>query len=116
MAKPPLFHKKPRKPEGLVLAFFAGDLTWDETTSAPETAWSAILALSERKLTPRQIAVLAAGPLEELLANRGTQFIARVEERSRQYPRFRHLLGGVWQNSTAQTVWDRVVACRGTAW
>ena len=62
------------------------------------------------------IAVLAAGPLEDLLAKRGEDFIDRVEELARKDPKFNDLLGGVWRNTMTDEVWQRVQAIRNHVW
>jgi hypothetical protein len=104
-------------PAQLVTRFHEGEITFDGAArQAPEVAGQAIVALSRQALTEEQIAVLAAGPLEDLLAYHGTAFIDRVEKEARVYPAFRHLLGGVWRSSIAEPVWHRVEAIRGPTW
>jgi Family of unknown function (DUF6869) len=60
--------------------------------------------------------VLAAGPLEDLLAHHGSQIIDRVEAQARNDERFNLLLGGVWQNAIAPVVWARVEKIRRQVW
>jgi hypothetical protein len=104
-------------PDQLVNGFHAGEITFgDAVQNAPEVAWRAIVALSRQALTPQQIAVLAAGPLEDLLASHGPAFIDRVEHEARVYRAFRHLLGGVWRNTITEPVWQRVEGIRGLTW
>ena len=62
------------------------------------------------------IEVLAAGPMENLLANHGREIIEQVEEIARRNPVFRELLGGVWQRETETAVWERIVAARSQTW
>ena len=62
------------------------------------------------------IPVLAAGPLEDLLVQHGPEVIDEIEQLARQDAEFAKLLGGVWRNAMAQTVWDRVVAARDNSW
>jgi hypothetical protein len=101
-------------PDQLVQAFHDGEITFNGAArEAPDAAWQAIVALSRQALTDRQIAVLAAGPLEDLLAYHGPAFIDRVEKEARVYAAFRDLLGGVWRSSIADAVWRRVEAIRG---
>src|SRR6476646_10358489 len=84
-----------------------GDATmYDVVHEEPEVAWPAILQILERELTEDQIAVLAAGPLEDLLALHGPEFIDRVESEAARNPRLNHLLGGVWQNRMLQEIWE----------
>jgi hypothetical protein len=104
-------------PEQLVSGFLAGESTFDGAAKhAPDAAWAAIVELSRRSLADQQIAVLAAGPLEDLLAYHGPAFIDRVEQEARRYRAFRHLLGGVWPSSISDAVWRRIEAIRGPAW
>jgi len=65
-----------------VTAWFAGDsesLMYDESTEEPEIAWSVILEILKHELTDDQRALLAAGPLEDLLVWHGASFIGRVK-------------------------------------
>ncbi len=81
----------------------------------PEICWEAILEILERNPSDKVIAVLAAGPLEDLIEVHGSLFIDRIEKEARRNPRFRHLLGGVWQSSTPE-IWARVEKARIKAW
>ena len=83
-----------------------------EETSEAEDAWKAILRILELDPPDEVLAVLAAGPLEDLIDDYGALFIDRIETESRRNPRFRQLLGGVWKGSSAD-IWARVEACRG---
>jgi len=83
----------------LVAAWFAGEHSmFDACTEEPELGWSAIQEILKRNLPDEDMADLAAGPLETLLAWHGTAFIDRVEQRAATDTRFNHLLGGVWRN------------------
>ena len=94
-----------------------GDATmYDVVHDEPEIAWPAIVQIVGRELTVDQTAVLAAGPLEDLLAVHGAQFIERVELEAARNPRFNHLLGGVWQNQMASEIWERVQKARKEIW
>jgi hypothetical protein len=103
--------------EEVVTAWFEGEHTmFDVVHDSPEVAWSAILRILERELTTEQIAILAAGPLEDLLARHGSQFIDRAEREAKQNPGFNHLLGGVWQSNMSQEIWQRVQTSRKETW
>src|SRR4051812_24552741 len=83
----------------------------------PEALWEAIVELSRMDLTQEQIAVLAAGPVEDLLTRHGPAYIDRVETEARQRSKFRYLLGGVWGwSSMKKDVWERVARARGEVW
>jgi hypothetical protein len=94
-----------------------GDTTmYDVVHDEPEVAWTAILQILARPLTQDQISILAGGPLEDLLAVHGPQFIERIEHEAAQNPRFNHLLGGVWQNQMPPEIWERVQKTRREVW
>ena len=60
-------------------------LVWED----PERAWPIITAIAERDLPTWQLAILAAGPPEDLLQAHGLRFIDRVEQKALQSERFR---------------------------
>lgn len=82
----------------------------------PQAAWEIVLAINERPMSGKAIALLAAGPLEDFLVYHGDAFIERVEEQARRDPVFNHLLGGVWRNAISDSVWQRVEAARREIW
>jgi hypothetical protein len=101
----------------IVTEWFAGEHTmFDAVQDTPEVAWGAILKILEQELTWEQLALLAAGPLEDLLSDHGNQFIERVEREAERNPRFNYLLGGVWQAQMPQELWERVRKARKEAW
>jgi hypothetical protein len=57
---------------------------FDACTEEPELAWLAISKILERPLSDDQRALLAADPLETLLASHGKMFIDRVEKKQRK--------------------------------
>jgi|CXWL01.1.fsa_nt_gi hypothetical protein len=77
-----------------------------------EAVWEFIIRAFERKMSSKAFAILAAGPTEDLLADFGDHYIDRVEELARKNPRFNELLGGVWQSSMTDDVWNRVQKVR----
>lgn len=82
----------------------------------PETTFQIILDILRADSAPSIMEVLAAGPLEDLLARHGPFVIDWIEKQARVDPLFKKLLGGVWQNRTDAVIWDRVVAIRGEPW
>jgi len=52
--------------------------------------------------------LLAAGPLEDLLADRGCEVIDLVEQLAKQQPEFRKLLSGVWKHGMDDELYARV--------
>ena len=78
--------------------------------------WKFILAAYPKEMSERVQAVFAAGPIEDLLAHFGPEYIDRVEVLARRDPKFNGLLGGVWRNTMADEVWDRVDGVRNNVW
>jgi hypothetical protein len=71
------------------------------------------LALLPDEPDPVVLATIAAGPLEDLLAKAGPEYISAVESLALTTPRAARMLTGVWRSSIAPDVWDRVVRfCR----
>jgi hypothetical protein len=81
----------------------------------PEEYFQAILEVLKRDPGDKVLGVLAAGPLEDLIHYHGSQYIDRIEEEARRNPKFRHLLGGVWQSGTPD-IWIRIERARGAPW
>jgi hypothetical protein len=112
----------------IVTAWIAAELAEDESPAYEANSWAIfevldwmlegegdrlwpfILKVYKHDLPDEVMAVLAAGPLEDLLAKRGADFIDRVEELARKDPKFKYLLGGVWRNSMTDEVWERLQA------
>ncbi len=68
----------------------------DIVREEPERAWPMILSLIGASRSDQFLAILAAGPLENLLCEHGEAFIERVEQLAARDPHFRHALAGVW--------------------
>lgn len=81
-----------------------------------EELWDFILAAYQKAQSPRALGNISAGPLEDLLAKKGEFYIDRIEELARKDSKFKSLLDGVWQNSTANEVWERVKKARDPVW
>jgi hypothetical protein len=78
----------------------------------PEAVWEAILRIMKHELSITQVALLAAGPVEDLLVLHGPKFIDRVEAEARRNEAFARMLGGVWERDMPWPVWRRVEAAR----
>lgn len=85
----------------------------DYIFDTPEFVWEVVLQIIQHDLTEEQQALLAAGPIEDLLALHGAQFIDRVEQQAQASPRFANLLGGVWRRDMPEDIWNRVERARG---
>ena len=71
-------------------------------------AWQAVLAAVADARAKPYLGTLAAGPLEDLLSYHGNEFIERIEAEARGSPEFAWVLGGVWQSTMAEDIWQRV--------
>ncbi|MBI1423278.1 MAG: hypothetical protein GC149_07420 [Gammaproteobacteria bacterium] len=84
------------------------DFEDEATHDQPEIALKLILAVLEKNQTNHILEVLSAGPLEDLLAYHGEHIIEIIEAEARKNKQFAGLLGGVWQNSMLDHIWERV--------
>lgn len=100
-----------RGSESYEALFWSHEQLSELTRNDPESALEIILAILLTNDPDVILANLAAGPLEDLLVHHGPTFIDRVESEASQNPKFRHLLGGVWQNAMTDEIWNRVQAC-----
>jgi hypothetical protein len=83
----------------------------------PEALWLLILAVHQKDQSPSIQGILSAGPVEDLLAQYGREFIDRVETTARNDPNFARMLGGVWKNRMTDDVWQRLQAvCDRRRW
>jgi len=83
----------------------------------PEAAWRVLLAtLPLVKANDDALCLLAAGPLEDLIADHGARLIDRIEDLARRDIDFARLLGGVWQSSTPDDIWRRIEKVRHHVW
>ena len=108
-----------QKVKKLATAWLSGDgyeMVFDACVEEPEVVWQAILQILQLDLTDDQKALLAAGPLEDLLAQQGAAFIDRIEGEAKLNPRFNYLLGGVWRHEMPQEIWERITKARKEAW
>lgn len=84
------------------------DLTWETIILVvggyPESEYYAEESTEAQKVCGE----LAAGPVEDLLSYHGDRFIDRFEEETRRDRRMAWLLGGTWQFTMTDEVWQRV--------
>ena len=90
---------------------WVSDFEFECVDKNPDQALDLILEILKRDLDKETMGLLAAGPLEDVLANHGEGIIERVEILARKSPKFSNLLGGVWQNAMSEEVWERVQSC-----
>ncbi|MGO1072491.1 DUF6869 domain-containing protein [Lysobacter sp. CA199] len=80
-----------------------------------ETMWQFVMGVLARNPPDAVLGYLAAGPLEDMIADFGDYFIERIERTALNNAAFRELLHGVWKNCTPDAIWQRVEIARGAA-
>lgn len=76
-----------------------------------------VLGILNSDTSDRVIENLAAGPVEDMLIEKGDQVIDLIEEQALKNPYFKKLLGGVWLNDNAPSyIVSRLEAIRGKPW
>ncbi|MDQ2091429.1 DUF6869 domain-containing protein [Marimonas arenosa] len=79
----------------------------------PEMAWDLTLRMIRLVSTTQIAGVVAAGSLEQLLADHPDAFVPRAETLARTSARFRFMLSGVWpQKRQDSPGWQRILAAR----
>ena len=72
-------------------------------------------AIHEQDILQEHIEVVAAGPVEDLLAHHGEKVIERVVALATSDPKFAQVLGGVWKSDMEDSVWELVRKHRDTS-
>jgi DNA-binding Lrp family transcriptional regulator len=82
--------------------------------ASAERAWELVLAVLRRS-PDEDLSLHAAGPLEDLLCERATEVIDRIEAEAERDERFRWALGCVWlsHGTLPDEVLDRIVRASG---
>jgi hypothetical protein len=95
--------------------FWAWERVEDFVRNDPELAWRIVNLLIDAAPSDEVLGSIAAGPLEDLLREHGSQFVDRVEERARQNERFRQCLAGVWMSrgELPEDILQRIVDASG---
>jgi len=78
------------------------------TLSNPEKAWHIILEILQQTDDEWVLTNVAAGPLEDLLAQHPDTAINLLEEEVQHNKKLRSILNGVWQNLMPDDVWKRL--------
>lgn len=78
----------------------------------PRSAIALIKSVLAKVSGEEMLSVLAAGPLEDVLAKHGSEVIDEVEALALQDHRFRELLFGVWRNTIDANTWARIERLR----
>lgn len=88
------------------------DLEYELIHNKPQEALRFIIEVLSLDSGNIFLAVLAAGPLEDLLVYNGDKIIGAVEQEAAINPRFATLLGGVWKRDMKDHVWEKVLKVR----
>lgn len=92
-----------------------GDCVFELERNDPRGALVFIVFALERVRSAQMLAVHAAGPMENVLANFGPEIIDAVEDMARRSAKFRLLLSGVWgANRIKAEIWRRICAAVAT--
>lgn len=75
----------------------------------PDLCWELIQLVLNLTDNENALYAMAAGPLEELLAQNGEEFIARIEALAQESSKLRKALGGVYQNAMSDELYKKVV-------
>jgi len=98
----------PDHPDGWTLSLFDA-LTRDH----PALALAACRAVLDSCESPEDVALVAAGPLEDLILAQGAALIDEIERLAARSPRFAYALTGVWPPEAAGgLLWARIDAAR----
>src|SRR5947199_6157516 len=71
----------------------------------PERAWRIVQIMWRHDSSDKNLANIAAGPLEDILVYHGAKFIERIEDIAKKEPTFKKMLGAVSQNDIPQQLW-----------
>lgn len=77
------------------------------TPASAGQCWDCILEIVSRNPPENVLAMLAAGPIEDLLHYHGREFIDRLEDEARKNPLFRTTLQYVWPSGQPE-MWARL--------
>jgi hypothetical protein len=91
--------------------FWTFALLHDLARGAPDLCLDAVLAALALCRTADEVALVAAGPLEDVITASGPAVIDRIEATAARSARLRYALTGVWPEGSAGTpLWRRIEA------
>jgi len=96
---------------------WANDKVTNILSGSDAVAWELLTKLVE--LAPdddKVIAFFAAGPLEDFLSLKGNLYFVEIEKLATALPKFKTMLGGVWQGNMDDELWSKLQAIRGKPW
>lgn len=92
--------------------FAAHELMFEMASNAPNDLWRLFEIAWDFGLDERQLGMLAAGALENLLGHHGEDFIDKLETAARQNSKARFMVAGVWRGGMSNAVWERFLSLR----
>jgi hypothetical protein len=94
---------------------WASDCAYEVEQDYPHLVLPLIVAAMDACETPQDAAYVAAGILENAVANHGPLLIDKIEALAALSPKFRYFLSAIWgERSTDPVVWARVCAAVGS--
>ena len=96
----------------------ASRLDWELQREDPQLCLESIITVLGRiqGSSSKLLAVLAAGPLEDLLVENGSVVVDQVEVLARRSPEFRLLLNGAWDSRIHPEVLSKLAKYRNQRW
>jgi len=88
--------------------FWSFKQSYDLVREKPIEAWNLILTIWSLDQSPVTKQSLSRGLIEELLCYHGEFMIQDIERQAKADRSFATLLGGVWQNTMTNDVWNRL--------
>lgn len=85
--------------------FWAHELMSKMCRIDPEAAWDVIQRIVDRVDDEAMLAFVGSGPLEDLLAQHGKEFIDRVIAEIGRNEKFANVAASIWQNLIPADVW-----------
>lgn len=84
-------------------------------TATADVQWAFLQAAVDGAETDYELYAIAAGPFEHLLGSHGEHYIALVESRCHDDPKFARMTTAAYQHLMSEEVWSRVQAIQGAA-
>jgi len=81
-------------------------------SNAPNDLWRLLEIAWDSELGDRELGMLAAGALEDLLGHHGEDFMEKLEIAARQNSKARFMVAGVWRGGMSNAVWERFLLLR----
>ena len=102
----------------LIEGFLGDDLeafdavAWEMPRNCPEDCWRLLEVARRGGYSDEDLAVISAGPFEDLMGYHGADYIEKVEAAARIDERMRYLLGTVWRGKIVDAIWARLLSLR----